>query len=62
MKKYNNETFPVFLKRLFIEDDRLEAGDDPDYEYYDWLTNLDADLMILYAEKWHIEQLLADIN
>jgi len=56
------ETLEAFLERMHMEDEPMTLDDDMQDAYERWLGNLDIEEMILYAEKWHIEQLLAALN
>jgi len=56
------ETLEAFLERMHMEDEPMTLDDDMQDAYERWLGNLDIEEMILYAEKWHLEQLLAALN
>mgnify|MGYP000256155685 FL=1 len=56
------ETFEEFLGRMHMEDEPMTLDDDMQDAYERWLGNLDIEEMILYAEKWHLEQLLAALK
>ena len=50
------ETLEDFLKRTWAEDGATPAN------YMEWAIGLSPSLMIAYAEKWHSEQMLAELN
>jgi len=56
------ETFENFLGRVHIEDEPTVLDDDIQEAYEAWLENLGIDLLIAYAEKWHIEQMLSALQ
>jgi len=56
------ESFEDFLGRMHMEDEPMVLDDDLPDAFDNWLSNLGADLTIAYAEKWHTEQLLADLK
>lgn len=62
VEKYDKESFEEFLSRKHMEDEPTVLDDDLPDAFDNWLSNLGVDLMIVYAEKWHIEQLLANLN
>lgn len=61
MKKYNKESFEEFLGRMHMEDEPTVLDDDLPDAFDNWLA-MGNELMIAYAEKWHTEQLLADLD
>lgn len=56
------ETFEEFLGRMHMEDEPMVLDDDLPDAFDDWISNIGSDLMIAYAEKWHIEQLIVNLN
>ena len=62
MKAYQEESFREFLGRMHMEDEPTVLDDDLPDAFDAWLSNLGIDLTIVYAEKWHVEQQLADLN
>ena len=60
--EYKKETFEEFLGRMHMEDEPTVLDDDLPDAFDAWLSNLGIDLTIVYAEKWHVEQQLADLN
>lgn len=62
MKTYNKETFEEYLKRKHFEDEPMTLDDDMENAYERWLEWQGIDLVIAYAEAWHVEQKLADLN
>ena len=56
------ESFEDFLGRMHMEDEPMVLDDDLPDAFNNWLSNLGAELTIAYAEKWHLEQLLADLK
>lgn len=56
------ESFKEFLGRMHMEDEPTILDDDLPDAFNDWLGNIGADLLISYAEKWYLEQLLADLK
>lgn len=57
MKAFTKETFENFLARMHMEDEPMVLDDDLPDHFDHWLSNLDLEMVILYAEKWHLEQL-----
>ena len=62
MQTYYKETFEDFLQRMHSDDEPTVLDDDLPDAFDDWLSNLGVDLTIAYAEKWNVEQKLADLN
>ena len=60
--KYNKETFEDFLARMHMIDEPTVLDDDLPDAFSNWLQQIDMDMIILYAEMWHTEQLLALLN
>jgi hypothetical protein len=56
------ESFEEFLGRMHMADEPMVLDDDLPDAFDNWLSNLGVDLIIAYAEKWHVEQLLADLK
>ena len=56
------ETLEAFLERMHMEDEPMTLDDDMQDAYEAWLSELGTNLYIAYAEKWHIEQLLAALK
>lgn len=56
------ETFEEFLGRMHMEDEPMVLDDDLPDAFDNWLSNQGSELMIAYAEKWHLEQLLANLK
>ena len=56
------ETLNEFLQRTHMEDEPTVLDDDLPDAFNAWLEDLGIDLMIAYAEKWHSEQMLAELN
>ena len=54
------QTFEDFLISTYAEEvDSSLSGKRFDAEFYLWLEQLDTDLIIAYAEKWHLTRMLA---
>jgi hypothetical protein len=64
MQKYQKESFEEYLQGAFMKDEPESVGNKDAFQdnFDDWLIDMGADLMIAYAEKWHVEQLLADLK
>jgi hypothetical protein len=62
MKKYYKETFTEFLQRMHMEDEPMVLDDDLPDAFEGWLENQGIDLIIAYAEKWQVEQKIADLD
>lgn len=62
MTTYNKETFEEFLGRMHFADEPTTLDDDLPDAFDHWVSNIGVDLLIAYAEKWHLEQLLANLN
>jgi hypothetical protein len=62
MQVYKKETFEEFLGRMHMNDEPNVLDDDLANAYERWLEWQGIDLIIAYAEKWHLEQKLADLN
>ena len=60
--KYNKETLEEYLQRVHTTDEPMVLDDDLPAAYERWLESLGTDLLIAYAEKWHTEQMLANLN
>lgn len=62
MTTYHKESFEDFLGRMHMADEPMVLDDDLPDAYDLWLSNLGVALMMAYAEKWHLEQVLANLN
>ena len=62
MNKYKKENFEDFLGRMHMAEEPMTLDDDLPDAFDHWLGNMGVELMIAYAEKWHLEQLLANFN
>ena len=62
MKKHVKESFEDYLKRTHMEDEPMVLDDDLPEAYESWLERTSQDLMIAYAEAWHTEQLIANLE
>ena len=56
------ETFNDVLQRMHMQDEPMVLDDDLPDAYDAWVSDLGVDLMIAYAEKWHTEQLIANLT
>ena len=59
-KAFMKESFDNFLKRTFMKDEPERVGDKDTFDdnFDRWLEYQGTDLIIVYAEKWHLEQTL----
>jgi|AntRauTorcE11898_2_1112593.scaffolds.fasta_scaffold50771_3 succinate dehydrogenase flavin-adding protein (antitoxin of CptAB toxin-antitoxin module) len=55
------QTFEDFLISTFTEEEPESAGNKDTFQdnYERWLEKTDIDLLIAYAEKWHLTRMLA---
>lgn len=56
------ESFEDFLGRMHGEEEPMVLDDDLPDHFDHWLSNLDLEMVILYAEKWNIEQMMWHAN
>ena len=56
------QTFEDFLQNIFIQENPTILDDDMPDGFSDWLADQGVDLLIAYAEKWHLVQLLAKLK
>ena len=56
------ESLEDFLKKTHMEDEPTVLDDDLPDAFDAWVSELGSELLIAYAEKWHSEQLLANLN
>jgi hypothetical protein len=62
MTTYRKESFEQFLGRMHTEEEPTILDDELPDAFDHWLGTLGIDLMMAYAEKWHLEQILANLN
>lgn len=58
---YHKEDFKQFLQRMHMQDEPTVLDDDLPDAFDAWTEDLGFDLLVAYAEKWQIEQKLADV-
>jgi hypothetical protein len=56
------ETFEEYLGRMHMEDEPMVLDDDLPDAYEAWTENIGPGLLVAHAERWHVEQLLANLR
>ena len=59
---YKKESFDEFLGNLHLQAEPMLLDDDIQEGYSRWLEEQGVDLIIAYAEKWHLMQLHSHVE
>jgi len=62
MTTYRKESFKEFLRRTHIAHEPITLDDDLPAAFNYWVGHIGIELMMAYAEKWHLEQILANFD